>query len=113
MSLRVIPNDLIAVDAEEFQTGVAIALPLIPHPCVILKFVNATSSAVVVSWDGGINTHDAIPANSFSLYDFSANAGKDRGLYVAKNTPFAVTGSEGATGTFAIVSFTTSEYVNT
>lgn len=59
----------------------------------LIKIVNNSSVLVLISVDG-TNNHDVIPANSFALYDITANTTEEGGsIFIKKGTQFYVSGS--------------------
>lgn len=50
-----------------------------------IKINNATDAEVYISFDG-INDHIRLAANSFDLWDFTANKVRDDGFFIATNT---------------------------
>lgn len=72
-------------------------------PYRILRFVNNSTTAVTVSWDG-INAHDILPASSFLILDISANKEISNILDVPMGTQFYVTGTAGV-GFFYIAGY--------
>jgi hypothetical protein len=108
--LRIIPETLRSVNSTTFTgagTFVVIGTPLQFASCLI-KIVNNSTSLVTISWDG-VNTHDVLPANSFTLYDVCSDAGSQRGLYVAQGIQFWASGAAG-TGLVYLAAFHTSEF---
>ncbi len=60
----------------------------------ILKIVNNSTVLVTVSIDG-VNDHDILPANSFVLYDETANKTYVDNVYMKAGQQFYVKGSAG------------------
>ena len=83
-----------SIDSATF-TGAyqAVGVPL-TTPLRMLKFINDSSVIVTVSLDG-VTDHDILPANSFVIYDFTANEMRDDGFFVANNTQFWAKGAAG------------------
>ena len=101
---RALFETLRSIDSATF-TGVyqAVGTPLL-YPSVLMKFVNNTSSLVTVSIDG-VNAHDILPADSFSLYDYGSDAQDscgDHRLALGQGTQIWVKASAGA-GSFYVV----------
>jgi len=106
--LRIIPETIRSIDSATFTGSFqAIGTPL-SYACCLIKFVNNSNSLVSISWDG-VNTHDILPGNSFTLYDVCSDAGTNRGLYAAQGIQFWVSGLA-STGLVYLVAFHTSEY---
>lgn len=71
------------------------------HQICLLKILNDTTVGVTVSWDG-VNDHDYLPANSFSLYDITAQTQRESGIYISKGTQLRVKGSVGAGSVYVV-----------
>lgn len=54
-------------------------------PVRVSKMTNTTNQDVLISYDGVID-HDVLPNNSFVLYDFSSNSGRENVIVVPKGT---------------------------
>lgn len=94
-SLAAFPDPIRSIDSATF-TGAyqAVSTPT-TRPVRLIKFVNNSSVAVTISWDG-INDHDFIPAGSFALYDVSTNKVYDTlAWYIRQGTQFYVKGAAG------------------
>ncbi len=90
-----------SIDSATF-TGAYQAVGIaLTRPIRLIKFVNDSSVPVTVSWDG-THDNDFLPANSFSLYDLTANEAKEDGLFVQEGTQFYAKGAAG-TRSFYIV----------
>lgn len=73
------------------------------HPSVLFKIVNNSGVLVTVSFDG-INDHDVLPANTFTLYDVGSDKQDSSGLLsVAQGTKFYAKGSA-STGLVYLIS---------
>lgn len=57
------------------------------HNCFLIKIVNNSDTDVLISTDGSTD-QDICPAGSFLLYDETANASREGGLTIPKNTRF-------------------------
>lgn len=55
----------------------------------IFTIKNQTNQDIYISFDG-VTEHLRLPANSFELYDFSANKVRDDGLFIASGTQIFV-----------------------
>ncbi len=51
----------------------------------IVGFSNSTDAEIYISFDG-INNHIRLAANSFQLYDFTANKTRDDGFFLPNRT---------------------------
>ncbi len=59
-------------------TYAGVGLPF-ENPIRLMKFVNETDVTVYVSLNG-VDNHDVLPGNSFSLYDVCTNKSESAGL---------------------------------
>jgi hypothetical protein len=71
------------------------------HLMRILKIVNNTNADLTISFDGTTD-NDFVPANSFCLYDFNANADENNEFYLSLNTQIYVKGSPGSGSVYAV-----------
>lgn len=92
--IQATPDTIRSIDSATF-TGAyqAVGIPLTRN-IRLFKVVNDSSVPVTLSWDG-INDHDYIPANAFSLYDITSDKVKDDGWFVSTGTQFYVKGAAG------------------
>lgn len=105
--LRIIPEPIRSFNSASLTGSLqAIGTPL-TYACCLIKFVNNSGALVSISWDG-VNVHDVLPGNSFTLYDICSDAGSQRGLYAGQGTQFWVSGIA-STGLIYLVAFHTSE----
>ena len=76
------------------------------HPCSIVKLVNNSTVLVTVSTDG-INDMDVAPANSFFLYDETANtpSNGDDAVFMPEGTQILVKGSAGTGLIYLVVQY--------
>jgi hypothetical protein len=96
----------ISLKAEELRLSAAvlgtytkIGAPLL-HACRILYMQNLTDGTVIVSLDGGVTPHFALPAGGFILLDITSDKTEAQNFFLAKNTQVAAKGAAGAvTGT--------------
>jgi len=61
----------------------------------LININNSTDAEVYISLDGSTD-HLRLPANSFKLFDFSANKIRDDGFFIARGTVFSVKQVSGA-----------------
>ena len=77
--------------------------------CSIIKFVNNSNQLVTISTDG-TNTHDVLPANSYSVYDETTNHSTEY-TYMAKGTQFYILGASGTGLVYLVTQYTAHEGV--
>lgn len=58
-------------------------------PARLVKLLNTTDVDAEISTDG-VNVHDYVPANSFALYDLTANKVRDEGAFFRTGKQFSV-----------------------
>jgi hypothetical protein len=93
-----------SIDSSTFTGSYqAIGGPLL-HPASIVKMVNNSTSLVTVSNDG-TTTVDVAPANSFWLYDYTANTptNGDDAIFAPQGTQYFVSGSAGTGSVYLVV----------
>lgn len=81
-------------------TYAAIGTALTDHARLI-RFVNSTDVQVYIS-DDGVNNKLRLAANSYILFDFSANKIRDDGLFFPVGSQFYVKQVSGAPGSGAV-----------
>ena len=92
--IKATPDTLRSIDSATF-TGAYQALgTALTRPIRLVKILNDSSVPVTVSWDG-TNNHDYLPANSFALYDLTANEVMQDGWFIGVGTQFYVKGAAG------------------
>ena len=64
-------------------------------PIRVLKIQNLTDELLFFSFDG-INDHDILPSNGYTIYDISANKTIEQGFYIGEGTRVYVKISGGA-----------------
>jgi len=76
------------------------------HPGSIVKLVNNSTVLVTVSVDG-VNDHDVAPANSFWLYDITANTPSqgDDAIFIPQGRQYFVKGSAGTGLIYLVVQY--------
>ena|SRR6185436_14603758 len=74
------------------------------HPASIVKIVNNSNVLVTISIDG-VNDHDILPANSFFLYDETANSPHTENVYMRSGTQFYAKGSAGIGLVYLVVQY--------
>lgn len=100
LSTVLLPDTLRSIDSATFTGNyLAVGTPLL-QGARIVKFTNATSVAVTISWDG-INDAEYMPSNSFTLLDVSANRENSQYIEIRTGTQFYAKGASG-TGNFYI-----------
>lgn len=94
-----------SIDAATFTGSYQnLGVPL-AHPASIVKLVNNSTVLVDISVDG-VNDHDVAPANSFWLYDVTANAAQESGsIFVQKGTQYRVKASAGTGLVYLVVQY--------
>lgn len=77
----------------------------LPHPCIIMRLLNASNSDVTVSYDGGATAHDFILGGDTLQLDFTTNKGPNNfSAYIAQGTTVSVVGPMGA-GSLYLVAY--------
>lgn len=71
------------------------------HLMRIFKIVNNTNGDMTISFDGTTD-NDFVPANSFVLYDFNANADENNEFYLSLNTQVYVKGTATSGSVYAV-----------
>lgn len=84
-SIRLVPETLKSlafgsIGAAYMGVGTAFTSPI-----RILKIQNLTDALLLFSFDG-VNDHDILPTNGFTIYDVSANKTIEQGFYVGEGT---------------------------
>lgn len=76
------------------------------HPATMVKIVNTSSVAVIISIDG-VNDYDICPASSFFLYDITANTPSqgDDAIFVPEGTQYSVKGTAGTGLVYLVVNY--------
>lgn len=92
--IQATPDPIRSIDSATFTGAYQAVGTALTRPIRLIKFVNDSSVPVTVSWDG-INDHDYIPANAFSLYDLTSNEVKEDGWFIQSGTQFYVKGAAG------------------
>jgi hypothetical protein len=64
----------------------------------LIKIINNSSLDVAISWDG-VNIHDYVPTNGFTLYDICSDTKRENGLYIGIGTQFYAQAIGGGTAT--------------
>lgn len=89
VSLRVYPEVLRSIGFASISgTYSGIGTPL-NFPARIIMFQNNTDADLFISWDG-INNHQFVASQSFTLLDVSTNKVSDQGWYVTAGQRFYV-----------------------
>lgn len=89
VSLRVYPEVLRSIGFASISgTYIGIGTPLL-FPARIIMLQNSTDSDLLISWDG-INDHQFIASQSFTLLDVSTNKVTEQGWFVAGGQRFYV-----------------------
>jgi hypothetical protein len=105
-SKRLIYEPLRSLDTSTLSGSyLPIGTPL-AYPASIVKMVNTSNILLLISVDG-INDHDVVPANSFWLYDETANTpthGADA-VFIPQGTQFLVNGSSGTGVVYLVVQY--------
>lgn len=90
----ILPGILRSIDSATFTGAYQAVGTAITHPARIIKFTNASTVAVTVSWDGTTD-NEYLPVNSFLLLDVCTNHGTSLLFEIQKGTQFYVKGSAG------------------
>jgi hypothetical protein len=76
----------------------------LPHPCSIIRIINASTTAVQISWDG-THDHDYVKAGDTITLNFQTNRQPNGQVALAKHgTVFYVKGTAG-TGFLALAGY--------
>jgi hypothetical protein len=106
---KLLPEALESVAFGSITTSYT-TLATLAHPTRIVRIVNNTNGLLLISWNGDASTdNDVLPANSFVLYDVTANKVEDDGCFLAKGVIFSVkySGSAPTSGSIYLVSLYT------
>lgn len=98
-ALRIFPETLRSIDSATFTGSYQTLGTVLSFPSRVLKITNDSNTDITLSWDG-VNDHEFIPAGSFILLDFTANAVSDSTLVAVAGTQFYVKGSVGTGGVY-------------
>lgn len=103
LNIQVIPDALRSINSATF-TGAyqALGTPL-TRPIRLAKFVNNSTVAVTVSWDG-VNDHDIYPTLSGTVFDWTTNEVQENGWFIPSGTQIYVKSTAG-TGSFYLAAF--------
>ena len=77
---------------------------VLTHPASIIKIYNNSTVLVTISIDG-TSDHDILPANSFFLYDETANSPHTNNVYMRAGTQFFCKGSAGTGLVYLVVQY--------
>lgn len=77
---------------------------VLTYAASIFKIVNNSTVLVTLSIDG-TNDHDILPANSFVLYDETANSPNTENVYMRAGTQFYVKGASGSGSVYLVVQY--------
>lgn len=92
---RLTYEPLRSIDSATFTGSYQTLGSPLDHPSAIIKLVNNSTVLVTISIDGA-EDFDVAPANSFWLYDNTANSKHETdSIFVAKGTQYYVKGSAG------------------
>ncbi len=99
-----IPLDSVTSASLNAMTYVAINDAGLPHPCSIIRIVNASTQAVLISWDG-VTDHDYVKSGDTLQFNFQTNRQPNGQVALAKiGTIFYAKGTAG-TGFIALVGY--------
>jgi hypothetical protein len=94
-----------SIDAATFTGSYQNLGSALANNASIVKLVNNSTVLVDISVDG-VNDHDVAPANSFWLYDETANSPPESGsIYIQKGTQYRVKGSAGTGLVYLVVQY--------
>lgn len=106
---KLLPQALQSVAFGSITTSYT-TLGTLTHPARLVKIVNNTTGLILISWNGDATTdNDVLPANSFVLYDVTANKVKDDGCFISLGTVFSLkySGTAPTSGSVYLVSLYT------
>lgn len=91
---QIVYDKIRSIDSATFTGSYQALGTALSFPMSIVKLVNLSGVTVTISVDG-VNDHDVAPANSFFLYDETANTPShgDDAVFLPKNTQFYVKGA--------------------
>lgn len=104
IAIKLNAEPLRSIDTSTLNGSYASLGALIAHPARVLKFANLSNVDVMVSYDGGVTTHEIIPASSSFVFDITSNRVWDDPCVLAKGTQISVSSAKG-TGFFYMSSY--------
>ena len=102
LNTRIFWETLRSIDSATFTGAYQAIGTALAHSCCVVKFVNNSNRLITISIDGATDV-DVVPAASFFLFDETANASREGGLYIPAGTQFYVKGAAGGTGLVYLV----------
>lgn len=94
------------IDSATFTGSYQALGTVLVHPASIVKIINASTVSVTISTDGGTSDHDFLPANSFALYDCTANRPSSSPTVAApKGRQYMIKGSAGTGSVYLILQY--------
>lgn len=100
-AVRIAPETLRSRSAATFTGSYQTLGTPFEHQICLMKIVNDTTVGVTVSWNS-TDDHDYLPANSFALYDITAQTKRESGIYISKGTQISVKGSAGSGSVYLV-----------
>lgn len=94
--LRVAAEALQSIDSGNLAGSYVDFGSAFSHEIRIVKITNNSTVDVTVSYDGGTNDNEYVPAGSFVLLDLCANREPDLELIFPVGTQVSIKGSEGS-----------------
>lgn len=103
---RLLYEPIRSIDSASFTGNYQTLGTPLTHGCSIIKLVNNSTVLVTISTDG-INDMDIAPANSFFLYDNTANTPShgDDAIFVQQGTQYLIKGAAGTGLVYLIVQY--------
>lgn len=83
------------------MSGTYQSLGLLSNAASIVKVINDTTEAILISIDG-INDHEYVPAGSFFLYDVSSDTPGSTAVFMPQGTKYFVKGTAGTGSVYLI-----------
>jgi hypothetical protein len=103
---QILYDKIRSIDSATFTGSYQAVGTALTFPASIIKLVNNSGVAVTVSTDG-VNDNDVAPANSFFLYDLTANTPThgDDAVFLPVNTQFYVKGASSTGLVYLVVMY--------